>query len=58
MSWRDIGRVVFGSSQPTRQPSVPSTRDLEKQRKQNAKEAAASAARRKKHRDRVLRGDV
>ncbi|WP_327345918.1 hypothetical protein [Streptomyces europaeiscabiei] len=63
MSWRDLGRVVFGSSQPTHQPSVPSTRDLEKLRKQsakrNAKEAEQAAGRRARHRASVLRnGDA
>lgn len=57
MSWRDTGRVIFGPSQPTHQPSIPSTRDLEKRQKQRKKEAAASAARRN-HRARVFRGDV
>ncbi|WP_405961208.1 hypothetical protein OG235_36710 [Streptomyces sp. NBC_00024] len=63
MSWRDFGRVVFGSSQPAHQPSVPSTRDLEKLRKQTAKQnaraAEETAGRRRRHRALVAeKGDA
>lgn len=55
----DIGRAVFGSgSTPAYRPAIPSTRELDKQKKRKAKEAAASAANRRAHRARVFRGDV
>lgn len=54
----DIGRAAFGRGQPAPRPSIPSTRDLEKRRRQREKEDAASAANRRKYRARVRRGDV
>lgn len=50
MGIRDIGRALLGSgSTPAARPSIPSTRDLEKQRAAKEKEVAARKERSRRH---------
>lgn len=50
MGIRDLGRALLGSgSTPAARPSIPSTRDLEKQKAAKAKAAAASKERSRRH---------
>lgn len=50
MGIRDLGRALLGSSStPAARPSIPSTRELEKQKAAKAKEVAASKERSRRH---------
>lgn len=57
MGIRDIGRTLFGpSATPATRPSIPSTRELEKQKGAKAKAAAESKERSRRHKFLTARG--
>lgn len=50
MGIRDLGRALLGSgSTPAARPSIPSTRELERQKAAKAKAAAESKERSRRH---------
>lgn len=58
MGWLDAAKTVFGSGgTPAARPSVPSTRDQDRQRKRAAKDTAARQKRVTAYKRRVARGD-
>ena len=57
MGIRDIGRALLGSSStPAARPSIPSTRELEKQKAAKAKAVEASKERSRRHKFLTARG--
>lgn len=59
MGIRNAARTLFGSgSTPAARPSIPSTRELERQRAAKEKAAAASKDRSRRHKFLTARGET